>query len=61
MLERIGREPDAQIDYVELVHPETLRRLDKVDSSGALAVMAVRIGKTRLIDNRVLGAGRLSA
>jgi pantoate--beta-alanine ligase len=55
MRDRICTEPDAQIDYVELVNPETLQPLRQVDSSGALAVMAVRIGKTRLIDNRVLG------
>lgn len=56
MRERIGKEPTATIDYVELVHPRTLQSLRIVDSSGALAVMAVRIGTTRLIDNRVLGS-----
>ncbi len=55
MAERISKEPSAQVDYIELVHPETLQRLENVDLSGALAVMAVRIGKTRLIDNKVLG------
>ena len=55
MRERIKRESAARIDYVELVHPNTLERLDRVDSSGALAIMAVRIGNTRLIDNKVLG------
>jgi pantoate--beta-alanine ligase len=53
MTQRIGREPDAQIDYVSLVHPETLEDLDEVRTS-ALAVLAVRIGKTRLIDNMLL-------
>lgn len=55
MTERIRKERAAQVDYIELVHPETLQHLQNVDSSGALAVMAVRIGKTRLIDNKVLG------
>ena len=57
MRDRISEKPSAQIDYVELVHPETLQRLENVNSSGALAIMAVRIGTTRLIDNKLLGRG----
>jgi len=53
MSDRIQREPDAQIDYVSLVHPETLQDLERV-ADDALAVLAVRIGKTRLIDNMLL-------
>jgi len=53
MSERIRREPDAQIDYVSLVHPETLQDLERVADS-ALAALAVWIGKTRLIDNMLL-------
>jgi len=52
MTKRIKREPDAKVDYVSLVHPETLQDLEEVNHS-ALAVMAVRIGRTRLIDNMV--------
>jgi pantoate--beta-alanine ligase len=47
---RISREPDARVDYIRLVHPETLEDLQEVDDQ-CLAVMAVRMGKTRLIDN----------
>jgi len=54
MSKRIQREPDADVDYISLVHPETLEELEKVNGP-ALAAMAVRIGKTRLIDNMVLG------
>ncbi len=50
MTERVGREPHAVIDYVSLVHPETLETLQEVGDF-ALAALAVRIGKTRLIDN----------
>jgi pantoate--beta-alanine ligase len=50
MTERITREPDAVPDYIKLVHPETLQDLKVVDNS-ALAALAVRVGKTRLIDN----------
>jgi pantoate--beta-alanine ligase len=53
MTQRIQNEPDAQIDYVSLVHPETLQDLDDVQNK-ALAILAVRIGKTRLIDNMLL-------
>ncbi len=50
MNERVSREPDAMPDYISLVDPETLEDLQEV-SDRCLAVMAVRIGKTRLIDN----------
>ena len=52
MTQRINREPDAKIDYISLVHPGTLQDLKEVNHS-ALAVMAVKVGKTRLIDNMV--------
>ncbi len=38
------------IDYVETVHAETMRRVEQVAPGTALAA-AVRLGKTRLIDN----------
>jgi pantoate--beta-alanine ligase len=50
MVDRIAKEPDAVPDYIKLVHPETLLDLHVVNGS-ALAVLAVRISKTRLIDN----------
>ncbi|HMK36872.1 MAG TPA: pantoate--beta-alanine ligase [Desulfomonilaceae bacterium] len=56
MSDRITREPDARPDYISLVHPDTLQDLTEVDSA-ALAVLAVRIGTTRLIDNMLLQAG----
>jgi pantoate ligase/cytidylate kinase len=42
-----------QVQYVELVHPESLFPLEKVTSQGLLAVAAY-LGPTRLIDNIVL-------
>ena len=50
MRERISLEPDARPDYISLVNPETLEDLREVGDR-ALAVLAVRVGKTRLIDN----------
>ena len=49
----IAAQPLAKIDYVAVVHPETLTPVDDV-ARGAVALVAVRIGTTRLIDNAVL-------
>jgi len=50
----IQKEPLANIVYISVADPETLEELDGV-SPPALVSLAVRIGKTRLIDNVVLG------
>lgn len=54
MAETINREPLAQMQYVSCAHPETLQELSE-PSEHALLSMAVMIGKTRLIDNILLG------
>ena len=54
ILALIQKEPLATIDYVSVADAETLDELDIVKPP-ALVSMAVRIGKTRLIDNIVLG------
>ena len=46
----IQKEPLAQIDYVSITDAETLEELDLIDRP-AVVFLAVRIGKTRLIDN----------
>ena len=50
-------DPDGEvrIDYAQLCHPETLEDVDRVDGAALLA-LAVHVGKTRLIDNRILNA-----
>ncbi len=55
MRDLIQAEPLAQIDYVSIANPETLEELETVDGP-ALASLAVRVGRARLIDNIVLGA-----
>ena len=50
----------ARIDYVSIADPETLEELDRIQGP-ALVSMAVRIGKTRLIDNVTLGQGMTDA
>ncbi len=44
---------DIQVEYIELVHPKTLKPLEQVDDCGLLAI-AARFGSTRLIDNILL-------
>lgn len=51
----LDAEPLASIDYVSVADPETLEELASVGEAGALASLAVRIGRTRLIDNLRLG------
>jgi pantoate--beta-alanine ligase len=45
--------PELELEYLELVSPDTLAPLKRVDGE-ALAVVAARIGATRLIDNEVI-------
>lgn len=54
MTSLIQKEPLAQIDYVSIADAETLEELRMIDRP-ALASLAVKIGKTRLIDNMTLG------
>lgn len=49
----IAQEPLAQIEYVKLCDLETLQDVDRVEGQAVLAI-AVRFGRARLIDNRVL-------
>jgi pantoate--beta-alanine ligase len=49
----IQKEPLARIDYVSIADAETLEELNLLDRP-AVASLAVRIGKTRLIDNMPL-------
>jgi len=44
----------AKMDYIEIVDPETLEPVKKIKGQVAI-VLAVFIGKTRLIDNMVIG------
>ncbi|HEX5607506.1 MAG TPA: pantoate--beta-alanine ligase [Candidatus Binatia bacterium] len=49
----LAQEPLANLEYVKLCDPETLIDIETLDRSALLA-LAVRFGKARLIDNRVL-------
>ena len=50
IIETIESEPLCEIDYVEVVHGETLESIERVKGD-VLIALAVKIGKTRLIDN----------
>lgn len=50
---RIGQEPDAVIDYVQICNAQSLREVVYIDRDSVL-FLAVHIGKIRLIDNSYL-------
>jgi pantoate--beta-alanine ligase len=54
MKEVLADEPLADVQYVSCADYDTLEELDEIKNK-ALPSMAVFIGKTRLIDNFVLG------
>jgi pantoate--beta-alanine ligase len=49
----LKEEPGLSIDYVEVADPESLVPLSEM-KGGAVILVAVRLGKTRLIDNLVV-------
>ena len=54
MQSMLDREPLAATQYVSAADPETLGELDRIEKSVLLS-LAVQIGKTRLIDNFLIG------
>ena len=53
MRQMIESVPGVQIDYISVADPTTLTELERIKES-ALASLAVKIGRTRLIDNLIL-------
>ena len=51
--ERLMKEPDLAIDYVKLCSPASMSEVEYIDTDTVMLV-AVKIGKTRLIDNHIL-------
>ena len=56
MRRRIDAEPALTLEYLAIVEPGTLNPVETVDASTVLA-LAARLGRTRLIDNIILGEG----
>jgi pantoate--beta-alanine ligase len=50
----LDAEPLARVEYVSAADPLTLRELESTIETSALLSLAVRFGKTRLIDNLLL-------
>jgi len=55
LAEEIEKEPLAQLQYVSCANPDTIQEINGMIGGKALLSMAVFIGKTRLIDNIVIG------
>jgi len=51
--EEFAQVPSVRLDYLEIVHPDTLDPVKDI-SGGALAAVAAFVGNTRLIDNLLL-------
>ena len=49
----LGKEPLAQVEYAKLCDADSLQEIDRVQGRAVLA-LAVRFGRARLIDNRVI-------
>jgi len=54
MVAMIEKEQSADIEYISIARPDTLEEMEEVRNP-ALVSLAVRFGKTRLIDNTILG------
>lgn len=51
--EEFAQDPSVRLDYLEIVHPDTLDPVKDI-FGGALAAVAAFVGNTRLIDNLLL-------
>lgn len=59
MLDLIAGEKSAVIDYIEIMQTQDLKPVNKINDGDVLIALAVRIGRTRLIDNLPLPDDRL--
>jgi pantoate--beta-alanine ligase len=57
MMRLIADEPEARVDYVEIVNSRTLDSVERIEGI-VLVAIAVFIGSTRLIDNTILEGKR---
>jgi len=53
VVDMINSTPECVLDYAEIVHPDTLACLEKIENHAVMA-LAVKVGATRLIDNMKL-------
>lgn len=53
MQDHLEAKKHIRIDYIEIVHSETLQSLETIENN-ALIALAAYVGKTRLIDNTII-------
>lgn len=53
----LAKIPGARVDYIEVVHPDTLAPIRTI-ADGALVAIALFLGRTRLIDNIRIAASK---
>ncbi len=53
--DRIKNEKAVTIDYVEAVSLDNLEKIEVIEMNNTLVAAAIRVGRTRLIDNFILG------
>ena len=51
----LASEPLARVDYVEIVDAQSFEPVSSIGAGPVYALLAVFIGKTRLIDNLLIG------
>jgi pantoate--beta-alanine ligase len=56
MRARLAAEPSVAVEYVAIAEPRTLAPVETADA-GTVVALAARVGRTRLIDNIILGEG----
>ncbi|MGI4728572.1 MAG: pantoate--beta-alanine ligase [Janthinobacterium lividum] len=54
-IELINVEPNVQLEYLEIVNAENLDNDISHKQKGIIALVAAKVGQTRLIDNMILG------
>jgi len=57
LLTTLASEPLVKLDYAEIVDPSSLEPVERIEEETLIA-LAVYIGRTRLIDNIILGKAR---
>jgi pantoate--beta-alanine ligase len=54
MRQQFADAPGVTVDYIAIVHPETLTPVKRAEH-GTVVAVAARAGRTRLLDNLILG------
>lgn len=55
LLDELQRTGAVHVDYAAIVHPDTFEPAGELISDPVLIAIAARVGRTRLIDNTILG------